>query len=52
MFLADNSFAKAEEAELYIVGFLAKKREKFARDNPVKFNGSYIKLEEDSIVLI
>ena len=42
LFLADQSFADAEEAELQEAKFLAKPREQLTEQTPIKFNGGLI----------
>jgi hypothetical protein len=42
LFLADQTFADAEEAELQEAKFLAKPREQLTEQTPVKFNGGLI----------
>jgi hypothetical protein len=44
LFLADKSFAEAEESELYKANFLAKDREQLTSSTPIKFNGGQIEL--------
>jgi hypothetical protein len=49
-FLADKSFAKAEESELKKANFLAKAREQLTLTTPIKFNDSQIELQDNSIL--
>ena len=51
LFLGDDVFAEAEEAKLHEAGFLAKKREKLTLTTPLKFNGSQINCDNDTITL-
>jgi hypothetical protein len=52
LFLADQSFATAEQKQLEKAGFLAKDREHLAVDQPIKFNGCTIRLTEQGNVTI
>ena len=51
LFLADNTFATAEESMLKEAGFLAKEREKLTLTTPIRFNGGQIKLDNGSLLL-
>ena len=51
LFLASDEFAKLEESELHKAQFMAKEREKFTAETPIKFNGGLIQLLEDGIAL-
>jgi hypothetical protein len=51
LFLADKSFAEAEESELNKANFLAKDREQLTSITPIKFNGGQIQLQDNSILL-
>jgi hypothetical protein len=42
LFLADKTFADAEENELYKAKFMAKERERLTVAAPLKFNGAII----------
>jgi hypothetical protein len=42
LFLADNTFAEAEETKLKRAGFVAKEREQLTVNTPLKFNGGLI----------
>jgi hypothetical protein len=44
LFLADETFAEAEQNELYKAKFMAKEREQLTVNTPLKFNGGLIQL--------
>ena len=51
LFLADQTFADAEETELQEAKFLAKPREQLTEQTPIKFNGGLITQEGNLIKL-
>jgi hypothetical protein len=51
LFLADQTFADAEETELQEAKFLAKPREQLTEQTPIKFNGGLITQKGNSIQL-
>lgn len=51
LFLADDSFAEAEQQELSKAKFLAKEREQLTAATPLQFNGGLIRLVPDGITL-
>ena len=51
LFLADKTFAEAEQNELRKAKFMAKEREQLTVDTPLKFNGGLIQLVSDGITL-
>jgi hypothetical protein len=51
LFLADKSFAEAEESKLHKANFLAKDREQLTSSTPIKFNNGQIELQDNSILL-
>src|SRR5258708_33207513 len=51
LFLADHTFATAEQDQLHKAKFMAKGREKLTVDTPLKFNGAVIQLVPDGITL-
>jgi hypothetical protein len=51
LFLADKTFADAEENELYKAKFMAKEQERLTVAAPLKFNGAIIQLVTDRITL-
>ena len=51
LFFANETFAKAEETKLQKAKFLAKEKEKFTPNIPIKFNRGYIKQKKDLIAL-
>jgi hypothetical protein len=50
--VADKAFADAEQAELNKAKFIAKEREQFTAETPLKFNGGLIYLIADGITFI
>ena len=42
LFLADKTFAEVEQNKLYKAKFIAKEREQFTVNIPLKFNGGLI----------
>jgi hypothetical protein len=51
LFVADEAFADAEQAELDKAKFMAKEREQLMAETPLKFNGGLIHLVADGITL-
>jgi hypothetical protein len=51
LFVADEAFADAEQAELDKAKFMAKEREQLTAETPLKFNGGLIHLVADGITL-
>jgi hypothetical protein len=51
LFLADKTFADAEEDKLYKAKFMAKERERLTVAAPLKFNRAIIQLVADGITL-
>jgi hypothetical protein len=51
LFLADKTFAEAEQIELNKTKFIAKEREQLTAEAPLKFNGGLIYLITDRITL-
>jgi hypothetical protein len=49
LFLADETFAEAEQNELHKAKFTAKEREQLTVDTPLRFNGGLIQLVSDGI---
>ena len=52
LFLADNTFAEAEQSELHKAEFMAKEREQLTADTPIKFNGGLIQLTQDGSITL
>jgi hypothetical protein len=51
LFLADKTFAEAEQNELHKAKFIAKERKQLMVNTPLKFNSSLIQLVSDKITL-
>jgi hypothetical protein len=51
LFLADKTFAEAEQIELDKAKFIAKEQEQLTAEAPLKFNGGLIHLITDGITL-
>ena len=51
LFLADKTFAEAEQNELHKAKFMAKEREQLTVDTPLKFNGGLIQLALDGTTI-
>jgi hypothetical protein len=51
LFLADGTFAEAEQNELHKAKFMAKEQEQLAVNTPLKFNSGLIQLVSDGITL-
>jgi hypothetical protein len=52
LFLADDTFAEAEQSELHKAEFMAKEREQLTADTPIKFNGGLIQLTQDGSITL
>ena len=51
LILADEHFAETEKIELHRAKLLAKPREQLTTTTPIKFNGGYLKQQDNSIFL-
>jgi hypothetical protein len=51
LFLADKTFAEAEQNELHKAKFMAKEREQLTVNTPLKFNGGLIQLTSDGTTI-